>query len=87
MSVSFGDSVDGNLDLIKQLLGNCTVGQKERAKRAAVQIESVVEAIRKDNANDPAVGLGLAFAIFYIAQNLAKSGSVKEDGPRIQLLS
>lgn len=87
MSVRFGDSIDDNLDLIKELLGNCTAGQKERAKRVAVKIEKTVLAIQKDSAKDGASGIGLAFAIMLIAQNLVKNDSVQEDGPRIQLLS
>lgn len=87
MSVRFGDSIDENLDLIKELLGNCTPGQKERAKRTAVTIEKTLLAIQKDSKGDAAGGLGLAFAIMLTAQNLVKNESVQEDGPRIQLLS
>lgn len=84
--MQFGDSIDGNLETIRELLGNSTPGQKERAKRIAMKIEKVVAGIQKDNQSDGASGLGLAFAIFYIAQNLVQAGSVREDGPRIQLL-
>lgn len=83
----FGDSIDENMDLMRELLGNCTHGQKERAKRIAMQIETVVASIQKDNQKDGAAGLGLAFAVMFIAQNLVKEGSIREDGPRIQLLS
>ena len=87
MSVKFTDSINDNLETIQQLLGNATAAQKERAKRTAIKIENVVHAIQKDDPRDGAVGLGLAFAIFYIAQNLVESGSHREDGPKIQLLS
>lgn len=87
MSVQFGDSIEDNMALIRELMGNCTAGQKERAKRIALKIEEVVVAIQKDNQKDGAAGLGLSFAIFYTAQNLVQAGSVTEDGPRIQLLS
>lgn len=87
MSVQFGDSIDDNLTLVKELLGNCTQGQKERAKRVAMKIEKAVIAIQKDNQKDGAAGIGLTFAIMLIAQNLVKNDSVQEDGPRIHLLS
>lgn len=87
MSVQFNDSIDANMELIKELLGNCTPGQRERAKRAAVKIEAVVTAIQKDAQGDAANGLGLVFAVMYIAQNMVRNNSVMEDGPRIQLLS
>lgn len=87
MTAKFGDSIDSNLDLIKELLGNCTNGQKERAKRVAMRIERTLIAIQKDSAGDPAAGIGLAFAVMLTAQNLVKEDSVVEDGPRIQLLS
>ena len=87
MSINFNDSINDNLDLIKQLLGNLTPGQKQRAKRVAVKIEEVVSKIQKDHEGDPAGGLGLVFAVMYIAQNMVQNNSVGEDGPRIQLLS
>lgn len=87
MSVRFGDSIDENMDLLKELLGNCTHAQKERAKRAAVKIEKALLAVQKDGKGDAAIGLGLTFAVMLTAQNLVKNESVQEDGPRIQLLS
>lgn len=85
--MQFSDSIDENMELLPQLLGNMTPGQKERAKRAAMSVEKTVLALQKDGKNDPAIGLGLCFAVMLIAQNLVKGGSVREDGPRIQLLS
>src|ERR1700742_1616777 len=87
VSINFNDSINDNLDLIKQLLGNLTPGQKQRAKRVAVKIEEVVSKIQKDHEGDPAGGLGLVFAVMYIAQNMVQNNSVGEDGPRIPLLS
>lgn len=87
MSARFGDSIEENLELIQQLLGNCTPGQKERAKRVAIKIEKTILAIQKDNQKDGAAGIGLAFALMMITQNLVKNDSVQEDGPRIHLLS
>lgn len=88
MSVKFGDSIDANLELMKELLGNCTEHQKERAKRCASKIEDVLLRIQKDNGKDAAAGLGVAFAVMLIAQNLVQEGAVNEDGKgRIHLLS
>lgn len=85
--MKFDDSISNNLETIRELLGNSTPAQVDRAKRIAMKIEDVVARIQKDNAKDPAAGLGLAFAMFFISQNLVQGGSVREDGPRIQLLS
>lgn len=85
--MQFGDSISGNLETIRELLGNSTPQQIDRAKRIAMKIEKVVAGIQKDNQRDGAAGLGVAFAMFYISQNLVQAGSVREDGPRIQLLS
>lgn len=85
--MQFSDSIDENMELIRQLIGNLTPGQKERAKRVAVKIEKVALAIQKDGQGDPAGGLGLVFAVMFIAQNMVRNKSVGEDGPRIQLLS
>lgn len=85
--MQFSDSIEENMELVQQLIGNLTAGQKERAKRNAERIVGVIDAIRKDNAKDGAAGIGVAFAVFYVAQNLTKGGTVREDGPRIQLLS
>lgn len=85
--MQFSDSIDENMETLRQLLGNCTAGQKERAKRIAVKIEKVVLAIQKDSKGDAAGGLGLVFAVMYVAQNMVRNNSVGEDGPRIQLLS
>lgn len=87
MSVQFNDSIDENLELIRQLLSNCTPGQIHRAKAVAMKIEKVVRAIQKDSKGDAAGGLGLVFAVMFIAQNMVRNNSVGEDGPRIQLLS
>lgn len=83
--MQFSDSINENLELLQQVLGNATPGQKERAKRVATQISDVVENIRKDGGKDPAAGVGVAFAVMYIAQNMVQGGTVREDGPRIWL--
>lgn len=83
----FGDSISDNLDLCKQLLGNTTLAGRERAKRAAHQIERVIEELRKAYPNDPAIGLGVMFAITYIGDQLVQSDNAVEGKGLIQLLS
>src|ERR1700748_2435118 len=72
-NMKFSDSIHDNLELIKELLGNCTPGQKNRAKLVASRIEEVVKAIQKDNRGEPAAALGLTFAIFYIANEMVET--------------
>lgn len=90
--VAFSDSIDGNLDLLRELLGGMGPGHRERAKRAAVKVEQLIVQLQKDNPRDPAIALGTAFAFFMIAQRLVQGsgdagGAEGGDNPLIQLLS
>ena len=69
----FTDSIDANLEVIRELLGSIPPSERDRAKRAAVMIERQVTALIKDNQGHPAAGLGMSFAIFMIAQRLVQS--------------
>lgn len=84
----FTDSIDSNLEVIKELLGGIPPSERDRAKRAAVMIEKAVTGLIKDNQGHPAVGLGMSFAIFVIAQRLVQSPQSGDSEKRlIQLLS
>ena len=83
----FTDSIDENLEIIRELLGGIPPSERQRAKRAAVTLENTFTAIAKANPKDPAVGLGAAFAIFILAQRLVQAPSQSDsDKGLIQLL-
>ena len=83
----FNDSIDDNLEMIRELLAGVPPSERQRAKRAAVMLENTFTAIAKANPKDPAVGLGAAFAIFMLAQRLVHAPSQGDsDKGLIQLL-
>jgi len=83
----FTDSIDDNLETIRELLGGIPPSERNRAKRAAVLLENTFTKIAKDNPKDPAVGLGAAFAIFMLAQRLVQAPKQGDsDKGLIQLL-
>lgn len=84
----FNDSIENNLETIKELIQGVPPSERDRAKRAAVAIEKTVTALIKDNQGNPAVGLGMAFAVFTIAQRLSAAPQEGDSDKRlIQLLS
>lgn len=62
------DSIDASLDRIAEALRQMRPDTRAKAKEAAVLIESVVTTLRKDNPRNPAVALGVVFAIFKLAE-------------------
>lgn len=84
----FTDSIENNLETLRELLGAIPPSERGRAQRAAMLIEKAVMGLIKDNQGHPAVGLGMSFAIFMIAQRLVSSPQ-EGDGERrlIELLS
>jgi len=84
----FNDSIENNVEVIKELLQGVPPSERDRAKRAAVAVEKVITALIKDNQGHPTVGLGMAFAVFTIAQRLTASPQEGDSDKRlIQLLS
>jgi hypothetical protein len=69
----FNDSIENNIETIRELLQGVPPSERDRAKRAAMLIEKAVQGIMKDNHGNPAVGLGMAFAIYSIAQKLVQT--------------
>lgn len=85
----FGDSVEGNLEVVKELLQGMPPSARGRARAAAVAIENTVVGLKKDNSRDPATALGVAFAIFMLSKRLVE-GDTNDQGSGenlIQLLS
>lgn len=81
------DSLNANIELIGELLAGMPPAARERAKRAAVQIENTIVSIQKDNSKDPAVAIGVAFAVHIVAQRLVEGMGKKEPDSLIQLVS
>jgi hypothetical protein len=73
----FTDSIDENIEILRELLGGIPPEARRRAKRAAVEIENVFSGLQKNHPKDPAVALGAAFAVFLLAQRLVEA---KEQG-------
>lgn len=85
----FGDSVEANIETVKELLQGMPPSARGRAKQAAVAIEKAVMGARMENPKDPAIALGVAFALFSFAQRIVQGDASDEgSGERlIQLLS
>lgn len=81
------DSIHENIELIGELLAGMPADARERAKRAAVRIENIIVKIQKDSPKDPAVAIGVAFAVHIVAQRLVEKAADKEADSVIQLLS
>ena len=85
----FTDSIQDNLEAIRELLLDVPLSQRERAKRAASNLENAFTQLQKDYPKDITIALGAAFAIFALAQRLVdapKQGDNPDRGT-IQLLS
>jgi len=87
MSAQLADSLEENYNLICEVVRGMPPDAQARAKRAALAIERTVEALRKDSPHDPAVALGTAWAVFFIAQKLVEGVREGTERPLIQTLS
>jgi hypothetical protein len=77
-----------DLEVVRELLAGVPPGARLRAKSAAAQIERTYMGIVRNHPKDPAVGLGLAFAIFTIAERLTQGDPERgQEKGLIQLLS
>jgi hypothetical protein len=84
----FTDSIDGNLETIRELLAGIPPSEQQRCKWAALLVEKTVVALQKDNPKSAAVALGTAYALFLLSQrivNAPKNGD--KDKGMIELLS
>lgn len=85
--MQFTDSIDENVETIRELLGGIPQEAQNRAKKAAVLMENQFTRLQKDYPKDTAVALGAAFAIFLLAQRIVEAPK-EGDGSKglIQLL-
>ena len=87
--LQFTDSIDDTFNTLREIIGGLPRPALMRAQKAAQMIEHVVEQIKRDNKTDPAAGLGMAFAVFMIAQHMVQDNREASDRGEglIQLLS
>ena len=84
----FNDSIEENLETLRELLGGIPAPARNRAKKAAVTLENAFTRLQKDYPKDSTVALGAAFAIFTLAQRLVDAPKQGDSDKRlIQLLS
>ncbi|MGO9723622.1 MAG: hypothetical protein ACLPOA_24280 [Methylocella sp.] len=84
----FTDSIDENVELLRELVGGIPPESRRRAKRAAVTLENWFTKLQKEYPNDPVVALGAAFAVMMLAQRLVEAPKQGDsDKGLIQLLS
>ena len=86
----FNDNIDQNLQILRQLLSDCTPAQRKRARQAAAAVEKAVVGIIQCAPKDPLVGLGVTFAVHVIAERLVQQNVHDDPGPGssiIQLVS
>lgn len=84
----FTDSIDENVELLREMLGGLPPEHRRMAKKAAVTIENVFTQLQKDHPKNAAVALGAAFAVFLLAQRLVEAPKQGDSDKRlIQLLS
>lgn len=88
MDVKFTDSIEGNLELIRELLSGMPPGMRNQAKLAAVTIEKAFTGIQKDSQGNAGAALGTAFAVYVLAQRMVEtSDDSKAPGNLIQLFN
>jgi hypothetical protein len=83
----FSDSVDGNCEILKELIGGIPPSQRNKAKRAAMKIEKAFTDLQRDYPKDAAVALGAAFAIYMIGARIVEQAKESDGKGLIQLLS
>jgi hypothetical protein len=73
MTTQFTDSCHDSLALVQELIQGMPRGAQLRAKRAAERMIEVWDAMKKEAPKDPAVAVGAAFAVFYMAEHIINS--------------
>ena len=69
----FTDSIENNLETIRELLQGIPPSERARARKAAAVVEKAILALQKDNPKSPSVALGTAFALFMLAQRIVSA--------------
>lgn len=69
----FQDSCHDSLELCQELLRSMPPTAQKRAKKAAEQLIGVWDRLKVEAPKDPAVAVGAAFAVFYMAEHIINS--------------
>lgn len=80
--LTFSDSIEDNLNTMRELIGNMPASAQHRARGIADKVGTVIAQIQKDYPNDPAAGIGVCWVLHHLAQEMTKNNK-----PLIQLLS
>ena len=84
----FTDSIDENVELLRELIGGIPGPRRKQAQKAAAAVEKTWNDLIRDNPKNPAVALGAAFAIYMLAQRLGEAPEQGgSDKKLIELLS
>lgn len=84
----FGDSINGNLELVKELAQNLPPSERDQCRRAIGTVEKFSMDMSKLLMGNAAAGLGFAFGVFLLSQRLANGSGNGGDSEKslIQLL-
>jgi hypothetical protein len=72
MSITFTGQIEEDMNLLSELISGMTPAQQQRARKTGERIMQIVEQIRKDDPRDPAVGVGLAWALLFTAKHMTQ---------------
>lgn len=81
MAKQFTDSLHDSFELVQQLVRGMPGTAQKRAKTAAERMLDTWEKMKQEAPKDPAVAVGAAFAVFFIANEIvdAPKGDVISD--------
>jgi hypothetical protein len=82
----FGDSIDENLETLRELCSQLPAPMKRRARNASVAIERAIMQLRKDSP-DGATALGVLLAAHVVSQRLIEGQRHGDESSLIQLVS
>jgi len=72
MGLTFTGVVEDDMNTIREIISGMPATAQQRARKTAEKIRLVVEQIKQDNPKDPAAGVGLLFAVLFIADEMTK---------------
>lgn len=83
----FTDNNDENLEVVKELIRGMPAAAQQRARKTGERLVNLIDKMKKENPTDPAIALGVAFAVFYTADHFVKQEQQGHEKGIIQLLS
>jgi hypothetical protein len=82
----FGDSIDENLDTLREVLSQLPTPAKRRARAASIAIENTITRLRKESP-DGATALGVLLAAHVVSQRLIEGQRHADEPSLIELVS